>query len=206
MSWGDTVVQPKDQRLLLLFIFCFFQHCLTLPLKWDAIPSSPLSPVLQSIWFVLFIYFLLPCATTAWSSVSSWISDFNSQLFFHHCLSPTSSWRGVDSPYFLLPTGNTWKSTPRRFYVECVPNRRSIIRCRTSMNMFIEIRCGLRDSDCSFLWMHHPSLQEIARLLLGDREAQLGKGGVFYLGICLPFLGISLLAEKKALDPQSFAT
>lgn len=32
-----------------------------------------------------FFYFLLPCATSAWSSVSSWISDFNSQLFFHHC-------------------------------------------------------------------------------------------------------------------------
>lgn len=40
--------------------------------------------VLPSISLFLLISFLLPCATPAWSSLSSWISDFNSQLFFHH--------------------------------------------------------------------------------------------------------------------------
>lgn len=135
--------------------------------------------VLQSIWFVLLTYFLLSCVTSAWSSVSSWISDFNSQLFFHHChcLSPKSSWRGADIWNFLLPTDTAWESTPHRFPMECVPNR-SIIWCRTEIKpeqMYIDIKCDLRDYNCSCLWMDHPPLQEIARLVLRNREApQLG--------------------------------
>lgn len=50
--------------------------------------------------------------------------------------------------------------------------------CRTWIKpdqMYIDIKCGLRDSSCSFLWKDHPPLQEIARFILRDRETlQLG--------------------------------
>lgn len=97
---------------------------------------------------------------------------------------------------------------PHRFHVECVPNR-SIIWCRTETKpeqMYIDIRCDLRDYNCSLLCMDHPPLQEITKLVWGNREApQLGEGW-FCLGICLPFWGVSPLAENKVLNPQSFAT
>lgn len=39
-----------------------------------------------------------------------------------------------------------------------------------------------------------------------QRNTIAGLRRIFYLGICLPFLGVSLLAEKKVLDPQTLAT
>lgn len=98
-SWGDAVVQPKDQCLLcftLLFFSSITWHCLWSHIS--AILSSPLSPC-SPIPLILPPYAFSSDLYYTCCHPGSLTSPHSSSRTTIHCLPPTSFWNGVDSTY-----------------------------------------------------------------------------------------------------------